>query len=91
MGTQQGGSNVYPQSMFRAKISKISNIFQLNFQILQRKTSLCLTGASFRNENLDTEKRILEYKTFAHAGVLFIIAVVGSGSFNVLTCKHQRR
>ena len=32
---QQGGSNVYPQSMFCANMLKISNFFQLKFQILQ--------------------------------------------------------
>ena len=47
----RGGSNVYPQSMFGAKIRKISKIYQQNFQFLNLKTSLLIAWACFRNDN----------------------------------------
>ena len=46
---RRGGSNVYPQFMFGAKIRKISNFFSRNFQFLQVKKSLYIAWASFRN------------------------------------------
>ena len=39
---QRGGSNVYPHSMFRPKIRKISKFFLWNFQFLQVKKNLCI-------------------------------------------------
>ena len=50
---RRGGSNVYPQSMFGAKIRKISNFFYWKFPFfLQLKKSLYMyiAWASFRNE-----------------------------------------
>ena len=43
---RRGGSNVYPQSMFSAKIRKIS---AENFQFLKLKKSPFIAWASFRN------------------------------------------
>ena len=45
---RRGGSNVYPQSMFWAKIRKIPKIF-CSFQFLQLKKNLYITWACFRN------------------------------------------
>ena len=47
---RRGGSNVYPQSMFGAKIRKISFFFSRNFQFLHLKKSLYIAWASFRND-----------------------------------------
>ena len=52
---RRGGSNVYPQSMFWAKIRKISKLFYWNFQFLQFKKSLFMSWASFRNGNNPTK------------------------------------
>ena len=47
---QRGGYNVYPQSMFGAKIRKISFFFSTeNFHFLRLKKSLYIALASFRN------------------------------------------
>ena len=43
---QRGGSNKYPQSMFKQKYKK--NLAE-NFQFLKLKKSLCNAWASFRN------------------------------------------
>ena len=47
----RGGSNVYPQSMFLAKIRKIKNKqnYHENFQFLLVKKSLYIAWACFRN------------------------------------------
>ena len=47
---RRGGSNVYPQSMFLAKLRKISNFSAENFQFLKLKKSLYIAWASFRND-----------------------------------------
>ena len=45
-----GGSNVYPQSMFCAKIRKISFFFSTeNFHFLQLKQYVYIAWACFRN------------------------------------------
>ena len=46
---RRGGCSVYPQSMFWAKLLKISNILRWNFQFLLWKNSLYIAWASFRN------------------------------------------
>ena len=45
---RRGGSNVYPQSMFLAKIRKISNIFILICSILKLKNYMFIAWACFR-------------------------------------------
>ena len=46
---RRGGSNVYPQSIFRAKVRRISKDFSENFPFLQLKKYLYIAWASFRN------------------------------------------
>ena len=49
------GSNVYPQSMFRAKIRKISvkNCLERKFSFLEQKNFYILHGQIFRNDLLN--------------------------------------
>ena len=46
----RGGSNLYPQSVFGAKIRKYQNFSAINFQSLKLKKSLFLAWVSFRND-----------------------------------------
>ena len=48
---RRGGSNVYPQSMFGAKIRKYPKLSIENFQVLELKKSLYIAWTCFRNEN----------------------------------------
>ena len=52
---------IQPQSMFRAKIRKISEFFQRKFQFLQLKKSLNIAWASFCNvyKNLSVDFGLL--------------------------------
>ena len=46
----RGGSNMYPQSKFKAKIKKyIKHVLLIFFQFLQLEKSLYIAWASFRN------------------------------------------
>ena len=47
---RRGGSNVYPQSMFWAKIRKLSKIFLWKLSIFDLKKLLYIIWACFRNE-----------------------------------------
>ena len=61
---RQGGSNVYPQSMFRAKIRKLSNKILTKFSIFDtEKNSVYLAWASFHN---DSEDRICLVADFSY-------------------------
>ena len=52
MGTRRGGSNVYPQRMFRAKTLKIFFFSSEIFFFLQLKKFLYITWACFRNKKI---------------------------------------
>ena len=54
---RRGGSNVYPQSMFGAKIKNKYQTFSAeNFQFLKLKKSLFIAWASFHNDNSNTPR-----------------------------------
>ena len=62
---RRGGSNVYPQSMFWAKIRKISTFYGEIFNFWYWKKSLYIAWASFRNE-------IVNYSLFCSIWCLVI-------------------
>ena len=51
---RRGGSNVYPQSMFRANIRKKLQIFNRKFSFLQPKTFIYIAWTCFRNVTVKT-------------------------------------
>ena len=55
--SRRGGSNVYPQSMFRAKIRKKKYLSDEIFIFYNEKKSLYIAWASFRNVNKDVTGR----------------------------------
>ena len=67
---RRGGSNVYPQSMFGAKIRKISKIFSGKFSIFKNEKSLFIAWASFRNA-----RSKLSYLTANDAAWILVIRI----------------
>ena len=57
---RRGGSNVYPPSMFSAKIYKISKISNVIFSFLQLK-KIYIAWANFRNVQVSQQKFIFFY------------------------------
>ena len=69
---RQGGSNVRPQTMFWAKIRKISFFFLMKFSFFLLKKSLYIAWASFRNVVVISPTWDLVFDKWAMAKVMLV-------------------
>ena len=74
---QRGGSNVYPQLMFGATVSKMSKFFSMKFSIFAPEKTLCLLHGQILVKKSSlicfcTQRYLLLYSTGAHLNAVLL-------------------